>query len=394
MNTQAPASQESNESAWWRPIWICLAGEQPLPNVLPLLGKLPEMVVFLHTDLKASRDAAKRCAKFMKAKGVSTMVTETSAFDPRKVAEDVVTIAARHDLGRILLNYTGGTKLMSLAAYNALPAHIPKVYFDSRMGIMADQGSFEALDPAALTVEEMLSLHADVTIDQTVQPPQVADRTSAILAGLLEVDGRNLNLMLSFRERHLKPLKNGRNWRRLEGPMARPFEDKNPATAQGLEVAMREDGLLENRDGFCPNVQGLNFLEGFWWEQVVASRIRVGFQENGIDPAGLDLKTNLTIRWTRANNITQNEFDLAFVHRNRLYLISCTSASESETEKRRVQVEAFVDRLGGHFGKAMIASTLHGPSLEKLRARSSERILVPGHSQWQDPATLIRKWCL
>ncbi len=394
MNRETLPTVETPEQAWWRPVWICLAGEQPLPNVLPLLTRLPETVVFLHTDMKASIESAKRCARFMAAKGVKTMTHKTSAFSPKQVAEDVVTIAARHDLSRVLLNYTGGTKLMSLAAHNALPPHIPKVYFDSRMGIMADQNAFVAAEPPALTVEEMLSLHADVTIDLTAEAPHGSETSSALLAGLLAVDGRNLTSMLSFRQKYLKPLRTGRNWRRLTDPIKNPFEDKNPDTARGLEAAMRKDGLLEEREGFCPNSHGLTFLEGLWWEQVVAARVKEGFRENGIDAASLDLKTNLTIRWTRANIVTQNEFDLAFVFRNRLYLISCTSASESETEKRRVQIEAFTDRLGGHFGKAMIASTLGGALIDKLRARGSDRVFVPAVGHWQDPAGLIRKWCL
>lgn len=378
---------------WWRPVWICLAGEQPLPNVLPILPRLPKKVVFLHTELKASLEAAERCARFLAKRGVETLTHQSSAFDATRVAEDIATLAARHDLGKVLLNYTGGTKVMSLAAYSALPPHLPKIYFDSRMGIMVNQGSFQQLELPLLSVADLLSLHADVEPDSTSALPPMGKTSARLLEKEFVKDQRIANLLMDYRDKTLRGLKNGRGWRPLTEPISVPFTEKKPMLAQTIEDAMREDGLLQPVAGFCPTSDGLSFLEGFWWEQVIANRIRKGFEELGVPAQSVDIQTNLTLRWTAAKSTTRNEFDLAFVFQNRLFLVSCTTASETDTEKRRVQVEAFTDRLGGHFGKAILASTL-GPTLDKLRARASSRITLPNVSEWRRPAELLRRWCL
>ncbi len=376
---------------WWRPVWICLVGEQPLPNVLPILPWLPERVVFLHTALKASREAAQRCAGFLKGRGVATSIHLTQAFDPAETANDVLRLAVKHDPARILLNYTGGTKPMSLAAYNALPAHIPRVYFDSRMGLMVNQGPFQALEQPRLSVADVLALHASVEVDGSATSPPAAPLSTAILEREFCKNPFLPNTMRQYRDQILRDLKSGRAWKALTAPVPPPFP-KFPALAEEMVLAMAGDGLLEPREGFIPTPSGLSFLEGFWWEGVVASRILKGFASVGVPPESLDYRTNLTLRWTAAQATTLNEVDMAVAFRNRLYLISCTTASESETEKRRIAVEALTDRLGGHFGKAMLASTLGKQTLDKLRARSSDRLLIPELGQWSNPQGLLRKW--
>ena len=393
-----PAVSPSEASArpeWWRPVWICLAGEQPLPNVLPLLAHLPETVVFFHTDLKASFEAAKRCAKFMEARGVVVRTVPTSASEPAKVAEDVLAEAVKHDFSRVLLNYTGGTKPMSLAAYNAVPPHVPRIYFDLRNGIMLNQTRFEPLALPTLGVEDMLALHADVTVELTGIVPPPSEASSDLLSRWIKENPSYLGQMMSYRQKHLQKFHNKHGWSNLPGPLPIPFQDKHPERAQELELAMRADGILEPRDGFFPsNPGGLNYLHGLWWEQVVARRIMEGFKQHGIDGSTVNLRTNLNIRWAKETASAPNELDIAFVFRNRLYLVSCTTATESETEKRRIQVEAFADRLGGHFAKAMLACTLDGATLDKLKARSGDSIKIPSRTLLQKPADLVRWLCL
>lgn len=379
---------------WWRPVWLCLAGEQPLPNVLPMLARLPEKVVFFHTEMPASRASASRCAQYLETLGVKVRTHQIPAFDAAKVSEAVVQVGAQQDLGRVLLNYTGGTKVMSLAAYQALPPHIPRIYFDSRVGLSVNQGPFMPLAHPPLTVMGILSLHAsveDVHAPANLPPP--APATSRVLVEAIREEANRVSVLLAYREKHLKKLRKGRGWASLPNPLPVPFEGRNPRLAADLQEAMGQDGLLvKGATEFSPTASGLSFLEGFWWERFVEAQIREGFRGLGIAEREVDLQTNLTVRWTEAQQQTTNEFDLVFTYRDRLFIISCTTASESETEKRRHQVEALVERLGGHLGKGMVACTSTPDVIRNLQARASSRVLLANTRDWLEPANLLRTW--
>jgi hypothetical protein len=358
-----------------------------------MLNHLPESVVFLHTQMKASLESAGRCAKFLADRGVQTSTHETSAFDPRQVAEDVVGLAVQQGLGRVLLNYTGGTKVMSLAAYNSIPAHIPKIYFDSREGLMVDQGRFNPVDQPLLTVPDVFALHADVSINSTVAVPPAAGCTTELLGQRLCQNPKLASWLGQYRSQTLNGFRKVGGWALPSTPMAVPFQNRNARLAGLLEKAMRSDDLLQDSSGaFLPNEAGLAYLDGFWWEGVVVRGLRQGFESLEVPLDSLDIRTNLNIIWTSSSIPTPNELDVALVYRNRLYLISCTTASEKETEKRRVQVEALTDRLGGHFAKAMLATTQPESVLGKLRARSSDRLVIPALEEWSNPKELLEKW--
>jgi hypothetical protein len=105
------------------------------------------------------------------------------------------------------------------------------------------------------------------------------------------------------------------------------------------------------------------------------------------------LCTNLSVRWKEAQSSrTTNEFDLVFSFQDRLFIISCTAASEGVTEDHRHQVEALVERLGGHLGKAMVACTSTPDVLKNLQARASSRVLLANTRDWLKPANLLRTW--
>lgn len=381
--------------AWWRPVWVCLAGEQALPNVLPVLHYAsPQKVIFLHTELQGSREAARRSKMFLERRGIACRVKETSAYEPRKVTEDVAQLAARHGLGETLLNYTGGTKIMSLASYTALPEYVPKIYFDIRKGVMHGLDAFEPLPPGpALDVADFFSINADVRVDPSVLNPITAEHSSKVLVRALDGGEVPLGVLLQYRTQVLSKLKGKkRGWMPATESIPVPFERRNPELAAELLQALLADGLFrEGRTGPIPTENGLDFLEGFWWEHYVHAKLTQGFREAGLGQGETGLQRNVTFLWK--NGRAMNEIDLAFVFRNRLFLISCTTASLSEAEKRREQVEVFASRLGGHFGRPMLATTLGHEQLDVLLSRKAPHTKVPAFNEWKAPKTLIENWC-
>jgi hypothetical protein len=175
----------------------------------------------------------------------------------------------------------------------------------------------------------------------------------------------------------------------VTSPLPVLFSELDPGLAVDFEDAMRMDNLLIKGSGFRPNHRGLDFLEGFWWEGYVLDRLQAGLRELNL-LNGAEIIPNLVVRWKGQR--TKNEIDIAFNLQNRLYVISCTTAAETEAEKRREQIENFAQRFGGRFARAMLACTLEEDALQNLRQRKHNLTSIPAAKQWRNPSKILREW--
>lgn len=159
---------------------VCLVGEQPIPNLLPILHLRPTRVLLVHTQNEGSRKAAARLQKLCTAKGMpADMLDVGDAYRIeniyRKIREKVIAQPA----DGWCFNLTGGTKLMSLAAFQlAAELKMPCVYFqtESQRGQQVSKllhYSFDAhgrlienppdgeILPDLLTLDDYLLAHLD-----------------------------------------------------------------------------------------------------------------------------------------------------------------------------------------------------------------------------------------
>ena len=384
-------SMEYETVSWNRPVWICLAGEQALPNVLPVLAYKPEAVVYLHTDLRDSQAAADRCKQFLKKRGMRVHTRLVDPWDGASVASVIIEEAVRAGLNRILVNWTGGTKPMSLAAYNALGEQVPRVYYDVRKGIKVNQGPFLPVPPVNLSLEDHLYVNAGIKPQRGVVPPRADNAVEALSLALSRAPEETLDRLFLYRREHLAGLKARRGWRLTGDVIPAPLLD-------GLADALVADGLASRNAGaWKPAPDALDFLEGFWWEAYVARQLQVGLAELGLDEQETNLRTNLTVRWKTKPTATRSvtsEVDAAFVFDNRLHLVSCTTASLADTKKRMEEVESFSRHFGGRFGRAMLACTHRGPFLDELNIQKTARTTVIPHFARLagEPASVLREW--
>lgn len=105
---------------------ILLAGEQAAPNLLPARHYAPDEVVILHTTLASSLRAAQNLK--LRLDNHATRLVPVDAFD---VGAATATISALlREVSEAIVNVTGGTKPMSMAALaaarssNALPIYV------------------------------------------------------------------------------------------------------------------------------------------------------------------------------------------------------------------------------------------------------------------------------
>lgn len=97
---------------------ISLIGEQNIPNLLPILHRQPERVILVYTDFTA--ETAVRLTKLIQSKVKADVIQlVVDAYNIDQTKNDILTATRSFLPADILVNFTGGTKMMSLAAYQA-----------------------------------------------------------------------------------------------------------------------------------------------------------------------------------------------------------------------------------------------------------------------------------
>jgi hypothetical protein len=113
-------------------ILISLIGEQPIPNLLPIRDQPPAAAVLLYSDF--TKKTAERLAKLLPAGCVALPWPVAGAYDIESARQDL--LCRIQSVGwsgpDLVFNLTGGTKLMSFAAYLvAAELRAPFLYLQS-----------------------------------------------------------------------------------------------------------------------------------------------------------------------------------------------------------------------------------------------------------------------
>ncbi|MDQ2806702.1 MAG: DUF1887 family CARF protein [Chloroflexota bacterium] len=101
-------------------VMVCLVGEQPIPNLLPVLHYTPRTVVLVHSDHSSSRKVTGNLQQVIESQmRIESLPLEVDAYLIEQARATLWNFIAAHHWrpGELLFNLTGGTKTMSLAAY-------------------------------------------------------------------------------------------------------------------------------------------------------------------------------------------------------------------------------------------------------------------------------------
>ncbi len=157
-------------------ILLCLAGEQPIPNLLPARFLQPAQTLIAHTSLDASRKSAQRLAGLI---GNTRLFSVGDGYQIARILD-----AYRREMGEsedeVVVNVTGGTKPMALAAFElARQRRYPLVYYQTEGPRGRDQKSmlyryrfdkqgelhleegYPCELPALITLDDYLKAHLD-----------------------------------------------------------------------------------------------------------------------------------------------------------------------------------------------------------------------------------------
>lgn len=353
---------------------VCLVSSQPVPNLTPILDKnlAPKRVILLVSpDMK---QRAKWLAEAIRVRHSAVKVEQHHIDDPwslEGIETNIQDLLEREsqevEEQSIVLNATGGTKLMSIAAYEAFRAwELPVFYVhperDQVMWLEPKEWSDHDLDDRVKLKDFLLAHGACLESEPLNSVPDARrlELAGEILQGIDDYADAlgSLNYFVSTAERSLRsePLKDDR------GALARLIDQ-----FVELDVVGRDKGRLvfaSEDDRF--------FVNGGWIEAYVFDAVRK--IRNAGDDTIQDIAYNLNIVRRQHGQPIHNELDVAFLRNNRFHLIECkTKRFRGETAKEEgadalYKLDTLRDLMGGLQGRAMLLSFHKLPDHDRRRA--------------------------
>ncbi|MFV0511331.1 MAG: Card1-like endonuclease domain-containing protein [Shewanella algae] len=337
-------------------VQVYLVSAQAAANLLPALDpalKPDKAVLIVSPKMQRQADNLK---KAMQEAGVEvTLQLLEDEHNYSRTEEQLLELAGEYEGDNVTLNITGGTKLMSLAAQKAADAAEWRMFYvdmDTDQVNWLNEGKQHS---SQHTLSEQLRLRhylqgygfslpsKPVTLQITPQQQQLTE-TLIQQIGSLEKPLSQLNWLGQQAEDRKSLSVTLNEWQR---------------DSRGLEVLLRdfeEAGALSEKDGrltFADETQRA-FVKGGWLEAHVSKVLN-------------SLKTDLSIRDSAANLMVEdnggvkNELDIAFMARNRLFLIECKTARMDKPEAAKANDALFKlaeigKRVGGRVTRSMLVS--------------------------------------
>lgn len=390
-----------------------LMGENPLPNCVAALTLLraagtPYLVHTTYTQIQAERLAVilSEIPSLKPAQMVNLGNSQGDAYAIRQAIQAV----AKSLIGSVGMNYTGGTKAMSVHAYRVLAQLYPEAvfsYLDSNtleMMIDNDHGAGIKFKVAPqLSLEQLFHLHGlnwHPVRSPIKQPIQVPAATQFIhLYQSLE----RMKEWRSWCNQELRRL--GKNkychWRDESELAALP-----PCNLAGLSTPFKEvlrQHFSADNDtfslqtaqeyGFHNITQLCEWLDGVWLEHYTLAQIQQIVSQCDVHESCLSFHIQDSVR---PHSWDKFEFDVAFMRHYQLFAISCTTTdSRSLCKQKLIEANLRSRQLGGAEARVALVCCHHNP--DSLRselevATRNRKIAVFGRQDLPKLGQKIVNW--
>lgn len=340
-------------------IHLVLISAQAVPNITPILDDRfrPQKVIMLVSqdmDLRADQ-----LEKIYRPRGIKVeRWSIEDAWDVEHIRNRVLDCLVEYEHEDLVLNATGGTKPMSIAAYEVFRDQDKPIFYvhpEKDRLIWMHPGDRETVDLAdRIKLKEYLMAYGADEVKETDKggvPPAVRELTTELI---LHVDSyasalSSLNwYAASADNRHLRSKEIGRE---LTG---------NHAFWEMLERF--EDAGLLFRDGNCLvfNDEEGRFIVNGGWLELHAYACCLNLKKTlGIQ----DVARSVEVGRQQGNRRVLNELDVAFLQDNRLHIVECKTKRYSASNKKDSEdadvlykLKSLRDQLGGLQAKAMLVS--------------------------------------
>jgi len=356
-------------------VHILLVSDQAAPSLLPALDpalKPAEAVLMVSGKMQARAEALDTVLHEAGVK--TTRVALEDEHDFGKLENALLEVAGTREGQSIALNVTGGTKLMALAAQSvALAAGWAVFYVDADTDEVIWLGKEARRQPLTQQLRLRHYLRGyGFTLEEGIARPQPSQRHNDLLrtlvtqVGSLEKPIGQLN-WLGQEAEEKKRLSITLTPQQLDSrgleALLRIFQDAGVLTVQGNSLTFASEA---ERD----------FAKGGWLEHHVFRSVSALSGDLGLR----DKAANLVVL---DKDSVKNELDVAFMAKNRLFVIECKTARMDSPEAPKANDTLFklaeiCRRVGGLGTRGMLASYRPLGEAEKRLAGALRIELVCG----------------
>jgi hypothetical protein len=377
MNETLVAKPSSTQQGYdWH---VCIVSDQAAANLLPALDKdlKPKQILLLCTQkMKASLTCAHLENSFKKS-GITKCET-IYIEDERNINQMALILdnwLKTHSEERILVNFTGGTKLMTLALYNSVLGNAHTALEVAYLDVDSQQLIYlQPEDKPRLSLTAKLNLPVFLeSYGYTLQSQET----------ITSNDDRDYfcNWMLSQADKMAFELGEFNRScglidqaRKKGGALQAEFDSDNDIVRQCVKSGwlLGVGGALYRAN----STDVLVFMQGAWLEYAVAHSIKLLANKGKLQ----DFAFNAQVI---TDSKTKNELDCAFLARNRLHLIECKTRNLSGKDNTVAQ-EAFykldsLTKLGGLRTKGLFVSFRAVPDVVLQRAKDLNIKVIQRH---------------
>lgn len=344
-----------------------------MQNILPLFQRGAD---YQHVIMLASSDGqgginahfariADDLSQALRHKAKWTLHSEpVDPMDPastEKVCKAIIQAAAPDE--RLTINFTGGTKPMSIGAFTAgMSSGIPALYVDTQTETLyhytRNSMRKESFNLDAISVEGLLNIHARYLNEKgtlSLRKPEYDELTDQLFFGQPHLVRLVMQIQQFIHSLPKEPDSDGCYKVQMA---AQNISDEIREKLIGLKLVNIENGqVLVSKSAYL-------LLNGGWLE----SYVWLALQKNG---RCMDTGCRLKIQ------DIENELDAACTVNGKLGIVECKSGSLKGPEGQKIlsRLKALKDTLGGTFAKSFLVTTSQPEEVtEDFKKRAREYV--------------------
>jgi hypothetical protein len=345
---------------------LILVSAQPIPNLTPIFDDTlkPKKVVMLVSHDMQDRGKALENIYKPRGIGVERHVIENpwNADEIREQVEDL--LLTRYPDGGIVLNATGGTKLMSIAAYEAfrscqLPVFYVHPEHDRLIWLSPKLPDVDLSD--RIKLEDYLMAYGSPVdnLDRSGVREPIRQLTQQLLTDFdrytNELGTLNYLAMKADNPQLTSEVEDGPQSRPLLWELLELFELAGLCKINGHTLCFTDENARFTANG--------GWLEMHTYALCLNLKKAIGIQ---------DIACNITInRQPTGNTIVRNEMDIGLIKANRLHMIECKTQQFKGDKDADIlyKLDSLRDLMGGLQGRAMLVSFNQLDKASRARAR-------------------------
>jgi len=319
---------------------VCLVSRQAIPNVIPVLELKPDKVILLQS--MEERLVAQNIKSLFEEKEFNVQIYPEylDAYDLnmiKKICSDII----KNNEDKIILNVTGGTKVMAIAAYEIFNSFHKRIfYYDPVKHCITDVNSANPTHEKVnyqIDVRDYLKAHGYEILE---------DKTNSGRAENKKDFFDNLN---KTRLNELIEFMNGAKQKIHLNTPNQCFNLNKFCFNKNYDKI----SIIDNLSKIKIAMKQSDFKFGDWLEDILFLIMK--------DKSFYDVRYGVKI----IKNDINNEIDLLCTKNCKLYLYSCKDRKKNEKDDI-FEIEVLKNITGGTFGKAHFIYTQENKNINKI----------------------------